>query len=331
MPSLRARLLRRIFTVALRILRWRRGGLPDADASVDELEAYALRARRQLEDLASRLATPRGSVVRAPNDAPVRTLVVAAERALPALDVDPVASAERVVLYLHGGAYCLGTPELYRGMAASLSREARASVVLPDYRLAPEHPFPAALDDVAAAWDWLTRERAVDPARIAVAGDSAGAGLAAVLCLRLRDQGRPGPACLVGLSPWTDLAATGGSLVDNEQRDIWVPARLIGGAARAYAGDARLDDPLVSPLYGDLTGLPPMLVHVGTHEVLLDDAARLVDRARVHGVDASLGRFEGLWHVFPAFPGFPESRAALQEFGAFVRRHTTPVEHTLAA
>jgi epsilon-lactone hydrolase len=328
--SLRARAMRRAFAVTIRLLRARRGGLPSPDAPVEELESYALQARAQLEDLAQHVRAPRAASVSSPADAPVRSLVVAdGETTVPHNGLP--ASTDRVVLYLHGGAYCLGSPELYRGLAGALARTAGATVVLPDYRLAPEHPYPAALDDVVEAWDWLTRSRGIDATRIAVAGDSSGAGLAAALCLRLRDEQRPTPACLAAISPWTDLAATGGSLIDNEASDVWIPPRLIGPVARAYAGDRPLDDPLVSPLYGDLRGLPPTLVHVGTDEVLLDDATRFVTKARAHGVDASLGRFEGLWHVFHAFPGFPESRAAVQELGAFVRRHTTPPERGLAA
>jgi acetyl esterase/lipase len=124
------------------------------------------------------------------------------------------------------------------------------------------------------------------------------------------------------MSPWTDLAGTGESMRELDGVDPWLTARLVEPAARAYAGDLDLADPRVSPHYADLTGFPPMLVHVGSDEILRDDARRLVARAREVGVDASLGEFSGLWHVFHAFPGFPESRRALREIGAFMRRHT---------
>ena len=173
---------------------------------------------------------------------------------------------------------------------------------LPRYRLAPEDVFPAAVDDAVAAYRWLLEDRGVPAERIAISGDSAGGGLALATCFRARDAGLPLPACYVGMSPWTDLAATGTSLQELDGIDPWLSADLVLPAARAYAGTAALDDPLVSPLYGDLAGLPPMLVHVGTDEILLEDAVRLVAVARAAGVDASLGRFQGLWHVFQAFP-----------------------------
>ena len=170
----------------------------------------------------------------------------------------------------------------------------------------------------------MVDERGVAPERLAVTGDSAGGGLAAALLVRLRDEGRVLPACYVGMSPWTDLAGTGASMQELDDVDPWLSAAMVVPAARAYAGTVPLDDPRVSPLYADLTGFPPTLVHVGGDEILLDDAVRFVDACRAQGVDASLGRFDGLWHVFQVFPGMPESRDALREIGAFVRRHTDP-------
>lgn len=353
MLSLRARLVRLGFILGMSVLRRSRGAIPAADAPEEELEDYALRLRGQLEDLAGRLRPPRGTTIVPAADAPVRSLWVVDDAvsghapladlrdgdpvhdgqvldgpvhdgpvADDPMDAGPVHAGERVVLHVHGGAYCIGSPESHRGLAATLSRAARAAVVLPEYRLAPEHRFPAALDDVVDTWDWLTGAQGVHPSRIAVTGDSAGGGLGAALCVLLRERGAEPPACFVALSPWMDLAGTGRTLVSNQDRELWVTPSLVAPAARAYAGDTPLDDPLVSPLYADLSGFPPTLVHVGTHEVLLDDAVRFVAAARERGVDASLGRFDGLWHVFHAFPGFPESRTALQEIGAFIRRHT---------
>jgi epsilon-lactone hydrolase len=201
--------------------------------------------------------------------------------------------SDRAVLHLHGGAYSMGSPRTHRGLGATLSRTARAPVLLPEYRLAPEDVFPAALDDAMAAYRWLVDDHGTDPARIAVTGDSAGGGLGLALLVRLRDEGQPLPACYVGMSPWTDLAGTGPSLTELDGVDPWLTAALIQPAARAYAGEAALDHPLVSPLYADLRGLPPMLVHVGGDEILRDDACRLVDRARDAGVDASLGSTRG--------------------------------------
>ncbi len=328
MPTLRARLVKAGFVAGLELVRRRGGGLPAADAPEEELHEYALELRAQLETLAGRL--PAGRTVRF-EDAegpPHGGLWVADGRAVPPFGEDGIdqplgtGSAERIVLHLHGGAYILGSPRSHRGLAAAFSRTSHAQVLLPRYRLAPEHVFPAAVDDALATYRWLVERRGFAPERIAVSGDSAGGGLALAMMLAARDAGLPLPACYVGLSPWTDLAATGGSMQELDGIDPWLSADMVLPAARSYAGAASLEDPLVSPLYGDLAGLPPMLVHVGTDEILLDDAVRLVERARAAGVDASLGRFPGLWHVFQAFP-LPESRSSLRELGAFVRRHTS--------
>jgi epsilon-lactone hydrolase len=339
-PSLRSRLVRHGLVAAVAALRSSGTGAPDADGPIEDLEAYALRLRAQMEELAAKLPPLRGASAAPSSGAPVRSLWVASERVVedladeqgidPARLVDPDAGeadrltrAARVTLHLHGGGYCMGSPETHRGMAGALSRTTHGPVLLPDYRLAPEHVYPAALDDAVATYTWLVEERGVLPEHVAVTGDSAGGGLAAALLVRLRDDGTPLPACYAGMSPWTDLAATGPSMQELASVDPWLTAALVQPAGRGYAGEIPLDHPHVSPLYADLTGLPPLLVHVGSDEILLDDAVRFVERARAFGVDASLGRFEGMWHVFHAFPGVPETRNALREIGGFVRRHTT--------
>ncbi len=330
-PSWQARVGRRVFALSIAALRARDGrGELDLEGPAEELEGYALGLRDQIERPSARLPTPRRAVSRPSEGAPVGGLWVVDEGAIAHADVDdPVSSTARVVLHLHGGAYVLGSAATHRGLAAAISRTARAAVLLPEYRLAPEHRFPAALDDALATYEWLVTERGVDPARLAVTGDSAGGGLGLAMLVAARDAGLPLPAAYVGLSPWTDLAGTGASMRELDRLDPWLSSSMVVPAARAYAGETALDDPRVSPLYAELAGLPPMLVHVGGHEILLDDAVRLVERARAAGVDASLGRFEGLWHVFQAFPGTPEARASLREIGAFVRRHTasSPAPH----
>lgn len=313
-PSVQARIVLAGFEVALRLMRRAGGGAPAPDAPEEQLREFALGMRAQLEQGASRLPVGRHMATAEPDG--LEGLWVADRRtATPGPH-----GAERVVLHLHGGAYVMGSPMTHRGLAAALSRTARASVLLPRYRLAPESTFPAAVEDAVAAYRWLLAQD-VAPERIVVSGDSAGGGLGLALLLSLADEGLPRPAAYVGLSPWTDLAATGGSLHERDGRDPWLTADLVLPAARAYAGEAPLDDVRVSPLYGDLSVLPPTLVHVGSEEILFDDAARLVVRARDAGVDASLGRFDGMWHVFQAFP-LPEARRSLREIGAFVRRHT---------
>jgi epsilon-lactone hydrolase len=312
-PSTRSQVVKHGLVAALKVLRGRGGGTPDPDGPREELEAYALRLREQMEQMGTRLPLPRTASWEACDLPGVLGEWVEDERA---------EGSDRAVLHLHGGAYSMGSPRTHRGLAATLSRTSRAPVLLPEYRLAPEDVFPAALDDAVAAYRWLVEDHGVEPEHLAVSGDSAGGGLAIAMLVRLRDEGYPLPACYVGMSPWTDLAGTGPSMRELDGTDPWLSAALIEPAARAYAGDVALDDPLVSPLYADLAGLPPMLVHVGSDEILRDDACRLVERARDAGVDASLGVYEGLWHVFHAFPGFPESRDALREIGGFIRRHT---------
>lgn len=327
MPALRTRVVKAVFVAAVEAMRWSGGGTPAPDAPEDELTEYALALRARLEQLSDRLPNGRTVRIEPELDAPVDGLWVADGRAIPPFGDDGATTslgpgtAQRVVLHLHGGAYVLGSPESHRGLASALSRTSHAQVFLPRYRLAPEARFPAAVDDAVASYRWLTETCGVPAASIAVSGDSAGGGLGLALLLSLRDAGLDLPACYLGLSPWTDLAGTGTSMRELDGIDPWLSAAMVVPAARAYAGDASLEDPLLSPLYGDLTGLPPMLVHVGSDEILLDDAVRLVERARAAGVDASVGRFPGLWHVFQAFP-VPESRASLREFGGFVRRHT---------
>ena len=323
-PSLRALIVRRGLVASLKAMRG--GGPPDPNSPEEELEAYALNVRARMEELAGRLPESGSATSTVAEGAPVDGLWVVQDRAIIGHDperavFDPIARTSRVVLHLHGGAYCMGSPATHRGLGAALSRTARAAVLLPDYRLAPEHKFPAALDDAHATYRWLTDGLGVPPSRIAVTGDSAGGGLGAALLVRLRDEGHDLPACFAGMSPWMDLAGTGRSLLELDEADPWLSAGMISPAAKGYAGDTPLDHPLVSPLYADLRGLPPVLVHVGTDEILLDDAVRFVAAAREHGIEADLGRFRGLWHVFQAFPGVPESRDSLREIGAFVRRH----------
>lgn len=326
-PTLRTRIVKAGFVAALALMRHRGGGLPGGEAPEEELTEYALALRAQLEVLADRLPLGRSVRFEEADTAPNGGLWVADGRAVPPLGEDGVHvplgvdTAEHVVLHLHGGAYVLGSPESHRGLAAALSRTSHAQVFMPRYRLAPEHRFPAALDDALAAYRWLVEERGFPTERIAISGDSAGGGLALATLFAARDAGLPLPSCYLGLSPWTDLAATGASMTALDGTDPWLSADMVLPASRAYAGDAALDHPLVSPLYGEFEGLPPMLVHVGSDEILYDDSVRLVERARAAGVDASLGCFPGLWHVFQAFP-LPESRTSLRELGAFVRRHT---------
>lgn len=226
--------------------------------------------------------------------------------------------APRVILYLHGGGYVSGSPATHRPVTARLAREAEARVFALDYRLAPEHPFPAAVVDAWSAYWWLLGQ-GIAPEQIVVAGDSAGGGLSLALLLALRDAGLPMPAGAVGLSPWFDLALTATSLRTNNGLDFLNPA-VLQASATMYLGNHDVHEPLASPLYADLHGLPPLLIQCGSAEMLLDDSRRLVERARAAGVDARLEIWDGMVHVWHfAWRIEPKARAALQGVGRFVR------------
>ena len=223
-----------------------------------------------------------------------------------------------VIFYCHGGGYFVGSPRVYRGMAAQLATLTGCDVAVIDYRLAPEHTYPAAPDDALLAYRALLA-RAIEPRSLVIAGDSAGGNLALVTLLRARDRGLPMPAAGVLLSPWTDLTGSGASMRSNARRDPMLPAHRIDDAARMYAPSHEPADPDVSPLFADLTGLPPLSIHVGSTEILLDDSRRLVKQARAHGVDATVKVWSRMPHVFPMFADFiPEGRRALREIQQFI-------------
>jgi len=228
------------------------------------------------------------------------------------------ARTDRVLIYLHGGAYCIGSLNTHRALASNLARSAKARCVNVDYRLTPEHVFPAAVEDGVKAYRSLMDEGV--PARnIVIAGDSAGGGLAMATLLSLRDQGVALPRGAVIISPWTDLLGTGESVKTKASVDpILNPDALDFYAAMYCKGDMR--DPLASPLYGDLTGLPPLLIQVGTDEILLDDATRLAERANAVGVKVDLRIAEGMLHVWHLFASLvPEGEQGIDEAGEWVR------------
>jgi acetyl esterase/lipase len=218
---------------------------------------------------------------------------------------------------LHGGAYALGSIDVFREWVARLARATSLRALLVGYRLAPEHPYPAALDDATAACLWLL-EQGVEPAKIILAGDSAGGGLALSTLVSLRDAGHPLPAGAVCISPWTDLALTGGSIRDKAPVDPVLSPGDLETYAGYYAGTVERTEPLLSPLYADLRGLPPLLIQVGSEEILLDDALRAARKARAAGVDVTLETWEGMFHAFYMFPFFPETKRALESIAAFV-------------
>lgn len=231
----------------------------------------------------------------------------------------PSAEAGRVVLYLHGGGYVIGSPRSHRHLAAAIASAGGASGLLLDYRLAPEHPHPAAVDDAVGAYRWLL-DQAVAPGHIVIAGDSAGGGLAVATLLALRDAGVALPAGGVCISPWVDLTCSGGSYRTKAEADPIVRRAGVEEMARAYLGTAAPRTPLASPLFADLRGLPPLLIHVGSDEVLLDDAVQLAERAKAAGVDTTLEVWDRMIHVWHWFlPMLDEAERALAGIGDFVR------------
>ena len=229
------------------------------------------------------------------------------------------ADSDRVILYLHGGGYSLGSLDSHRRLVAHLSSEARARVLNVDYRLAPEHPYPAAVDDAVAAYRWLLGQ-GVSADRIAISGDSAGGGLTLATLLALKDAGDPLPAAAVPLSPWTDLEGTGESMRTRAAADLMIQPARLKETADLYANGADLRQPQLSPLHGDYAGLPPLLIQVGDAEVLLDDATRVAAIAEAAGVDVTLEVWDEMPHVFQAFVGLlPESDQAVARIGQWVR------------
>lgn len=231
----------------------------------------------------------------------------------------PGARTDAAVLYLHGGGYVIGSPRSHRHLAAAIARAAGTRALLLDYRLAPEHPFPAGLEDAVAAYQWLLAG-GVAPARIVVAGDSAGGGLTMATLLALRERGLPRPAAAVCISPWVDLTNSAASYATKAAVDPIVTLDSIALLTQAYIGTGDPKQPLVSPLYADLRNLPPLLIHVGSDEVLLDDALGLAARARTAGVDVTIREWPAMIHVWHWFLSMlDEADQAVADIGAFVK------------
>lgn len=246
-----------------------------------------------------------------------------ADHAAGGLAIESVCAVEspaRVILYLHGGGFFMGSPASYRNRAMRLSYRCHAQVFVPDYRLAPEHPYPAAFDDALAAWTLVKGLRRDAP--IFLAGDSAGGGLALSLLVRLRDLGLAKPNGAFLLSPWTDLTVSGRSVDGNRGRDLWFTRRHLETWARYYVGGADARSPYLSPVFADFSGLPPLLLLAGEDELLLDDALRVRDAATSAGTDASMIVGEGMQHDWPlTLPWLDESRSAWNAMRRFVEEH----------
>jgi len=229
------------------------------------------------------------------------------------------ALSDRCVLYFHGGAYAVGTAALLQDFTWRIGAAARACVLYFDYRLAPEHPFPAALEDAVTVYRWLLKE--FEPGRIAFVGDSAGGGLLLGTLYKLREEGLALPAAAVAVSPWTDLALTGPSLQLNAAADPMLNVARLPGLASGYLGGADPRNHYASPLYGDACGLPPILIHVGSDEILRDDAIRMAERLRAAACEVEIEvwpRMPHAWHLYARI--LPEGRRAIERIGTFLQQ-----------
>lgn len=228
---------------------------------------------------------------------------------------------DRVILYLHGGGYNICSPNTHRELAAHISMASGAKVLLPDYRLAPEQPFPSALEDATSAYRWLL-DTGLTSENIAIAGDSAGGGLSIATSISLRDAGEPSPASIACISPWTDLEMSGNSINTHAEIDPMLNLQSMKIMASNYIGEGDPRSPLISPIYADLKGISPLLIHVGSDEMLLDDSKRIAEKAKSAGVDVTLKIYDQMWHAFHLNARLmPEAKNAIEALGSFIRKH----------
>ncbi|HAH10137.1 MAG TPA: alpha/beta hydrolase [Alphaproteobacteria bacterium] len=231
------------------------------------------------------------------------------------------AAARRVILYFHGGGFIAGSPEGHRPFVARLAQASGARILVPQYRLAPEHPYPAALRDAADAYRWLLSQGLL-PQHVIFAGDGSGGGLALATLLALRNAGLPLPAAAVCFSPWADLTMSGWSMLKNSKSDDTLSWEILGVCARHYLRGTSPADPFASPIYGDYRGLPPLMIHAGSLEVLKDDASRIGERAAAASVNVNVEVYEGMPHFFQAIPDLSEAKVSLTRSASFIKART---------
>lgn len=231
------------------------------------------------------------------------------------------ARKDKVLFYLHGGAYVIGSRRTHRQLVSHMVRAAGVVAVLPEYRLAPEHPFPAGLDDAVAVYRGLL-DSGFKPEDIIISGDSAGGGLSAATLLALRHAGLPMPAAAVLLSPFLDVTGSGESATTRADQDPWFDIADLHVVARYYCPDeSQWTNPLVSPVFANVAGLPPMLIHVGDDEILLSDSTRFAEKLQAEGIEVELEIWPHMWHVFQMFiRKMPESRAAVTKIAAYIQK-----------
>ena len=236
------------------------------------------------------------------------------------------AHSEKVILYLHGGGYITGSIEDHRMMCGLLANATETKVLIPEYRLAPEHPFPAALDDALKVYQWLL-DQGYSSTNMIIAGDSAGGGLSIATVLALKEKSGSLPAAVVCLSPWADLALTGQSHTTKAKAEAILNKDVLHEWALCYTDESNLTNPLVSPIHGDFHGFPPLLIQVGSEEILLDDSTLLVEKAKSAGVDVTLKIWDDMWHVWQALGDLiPENKKTFEEIGQFVQRQFGRIE-----
>jgi len=234
----------------------------------------------------------------------------------------PESDKRRVILYLHGGGYVIGSVRTHKVLLAHLARAAKARVLALDYRLAPETPFPGPIDDTVNAYQWLLSD-GIEPANMAIAGDSAGGGLVVAALVALKSVGEPLPAAGVCISPWSDMESTGGSMMTNSESDPSVSKERLLKLAGIYLNGKNPQAPLASPIHADLTGLPPLLLQVGSIEVLLDDSTMLKEQAHKAGVSVQMEVWDDMPHVWHHYaPILPEARKAISKIGEFLLQQT---------
>lgn len=224
-------------------------------------------------------------------------------------------SRKGIILYLHGGAYALGSVNVHREFLARLAKTCQRKVLAIDYRLAPENPFPAALEDSLAAYHWLISS-GYEPSNLVIAGDSAGGGLTIATLVSLRDNHFPLPACVVCISPWLNLYSTVEK--QNNNNDPILNPQILKMYSEYYTGHSNSTNPLISPIFADLQGLPPMLIQAGTNEILLDEITQFCNKATQAKIEIELDCWQGLFHVFQIIPILPETKLSLEKIANFI-------------
>jgi acetyl esterase/lipase len=285
--------------------------MSDRMAANPQMDLVTLRGT--LEELHERAAEPTGVTYE-------EITIDGPASELPAIWCIPVdGTDDRVILYTHGGGFVTNTRHSHRKLAGHLAKATGCRALVLEYRLAPEATFPAQLEDAVAAFAWLV-EQGIAPEHIATAGDSAGGNLATAVALKLREDGRPQPAAVVGFSPWYDLEGTGSTMDTNADKDAFVQRPVVQHLGSQFIGDASLQDPLANPTYADLAGLPPLFLTVGGHETLLDSVEQFADRAKNAGVEVALEVAEGQQHVYPFMAGrAPEADSTIADAGRWLR------------